>query len=88
MGSKVDVSKEVTFQLRLAGSSGKAATGIEGTASGDIRGAQVRRAWVARQRMEAGEELQGWKPHQGPYLWAVGGVGIFIPSATENHGHF
>ena len=38
--------------------------------------------------MEAGEELQGRKPRQGHYLWAVGGVGIFIPSATENHGHF
>ena len=37
--------------------------------------------------MEAGEELQGWKPRQAPSLWAVQGVGIFIPSATENHGH-
>ena len=80
-----DVSKEVTFQLRLAGSSGKAATGIEGTVSGDIRGPQVRRAWAARQRMEAGEEQQGWKPRQGSYLWAMEVVGIFIPSATDGH---
>ena len=42
MGSRVDISKEVTFKLRLAGFSGKAAMGIEGTASGDIRGAQAR----------------------------------------------
>lgn len=87
MGSRVDISKEVTFKLRLAGFSGKAAMGIEGTASGDIRGAQARRVWAARQQMEAGEELQGWKPRQAPYLWAVQGMGIFIPSATENHGH-